>query len=415
MNVRPSLLCVSTLFLACSSNDPAQEPETEPDATSTGALGTNSTGLESTSESSGSTSDNISSGTTEADASSSTGDPSVPPPTEVWRAFAGAGNATALCLFDDDRIAVATSSATSTDSGGAAIRVLDPEGEEVWSTGFGEGGLSTYVHALDCAADGSIYAVGLQGETSKSFSPRALMLRLDATGEVTWLNIAPEVPSSTHYGVHADDSGFFAVGWDATPGPVVARYDTDGVEVWRRNDGFGGLIGSLRDVLLLDGVLYAVGDASNGGWLAAMSEDGQVLWTETFAWTSRVSADMLLPDPDGTVLVVGYLEQTGFRNPDFAWALPCDEEACGSEPFEAAEVDRLYGFAIGADGNWIVNGRDKLVGRVPGGGEAWSLQNDFDWTYVPPRRDLLGVDSTGAILVAGGNPAGLRKLIPAEK
>lgn len=394
MGTRISLLCLLGLLVACGSDDAPADP-----------VGT-TTGPGSTSTESGSGEGQSDSTSPEEGDSSSSGEAAVP--LEVWRSFAGQGNATALCMFDDDLIAVATSSATSVDSGSAAVRVFSPDGDEVWATGFGEAGAATYLHGIDCAPDGSVVAVGLQGDGGKFSSPRALMVRFDATGNITLGSVAPEVPSSELYGVHVDESGFFAVG----PGSVVARFDSEGTERWRESGSFAGASGTFHDVLFADGVLYAAGQTGDAGWLVAMSDEGEVRWTETFNWASEVSADILTPAPGGGVLVVGRIEQSGFDNPDFGWVLPCDARGCEAEPLEAARLDRLYGFAPDADGGWVVNDPRELEARSADGAELWSVNTDFDWGYHTDYRQLLAIDSNGAIVVAGGDPAAVLKLEP---
>ncbi len=244
---------------------------------------------------------------------------------------------------------------------------------------------------------------------SDSPLPRALMARFDATGDIRWSDVAPEVPSSALYGVRVDESGFFAVG----SGSVVARYDSEGTEQWRLAGRSAGEVGTLHDVLLVDGVVYAVGETGGAGWLVAISDDGQLLWSEVFDWTSRVSAGVVTPAPDGGVLVVGHIEQGGIDNPDFAWVLPCDSRGCDAEPLEAGNVDRLYGFALDGDGGWVVNSPRRLVGRSAGESEPWFLSTDFVWSYHVDHPKLLAIDSGGAIVVAGGDPADLLKLAPA--
>ena len=49
-----------------------------------------------------------------------------------------------------------------------------------------------------------------------------------------------------------------------------------------RAEGERHQVGSFHDVLLVDGLVYAVGQTGNAGWLVAMSADGQLLWSEFF-------------------------------------------------------------------------------------------------------------------------------------
>ncbi len=415
MVYRAALLCLCGVLVACGSQDPSDGGEQSPG--STGEDGSTSTGNDaSTSSGDGSaTADSSSGGMSDPDGSSSSGEPpSAPAPTERWRTLAGPGHATALCLFDDDRIAVATSTATSIEAGTATISVFDREGEQVWSAGFGEPGLTSYFHDLACASDGSVIAVGLQAGEGKWNLPRALMARFDASGELAWSDVAPESPSSALGGVQVDDTGYYVVGM-RLPDAFVARYDLDGVEQWRRVDGYGGHTGSFHDLLVQEGVLYAVGETGNDGWLVAMSEDGQVLGSETFDAGGMTSADILVPDPAGGFVVAGYTEPSGFDDPDHAWAVPCDAAGCASEPFDAGEVDALHGFAIDANGDWIVSGPNGLRGRPAGEPEAWTFDTEFDWFYKGDRRKLLAVDGTGALVVAGGDPAELLQLLPSER
>ncbi len=53
------------------------------------------------------------------------------------------------------------------------------------------------------------------------------------------------------------------------------------------------------------------------------------------------------------------------------------------------------------------------MGRPAGETESWFLNTDFVWSYYGQHPKLLAIDSSGAIVVAGGDPADLLKLMPA--
>ncbi len=351
----------------------------------------------------------------EDDEGSSSGDGPIEPPApaEAWRTSVGFGHATALCTFDDGRIAVATSRATSLDPGAAHVSLLTPDGDELWTATFGEGGNhATVVHDLACGADGGLYGVGLQGDGDKWSLPRATRVRIDVeTGTVDWFFIEPEVPSSEGLALALDANGFYVVGADSEGG-LLWRYSTEGSEVWRRSPSG---VRRLHDVLLHDGTLYAVGATDgygpeNAGVLLTYSPDGSARWTEVLNFGDRVTGDMLAVDPEGTVLAVGRLRQGGDEP---VWVLACDDAGCDSDPALGVDDERnLHGFVVDPQGRWLINGRRDLRGRFPDERDGWILETDFDWSYAGERRKMLALGPQGSIVVAGGSPAEVLKLDP---
>lgn len=327
---------------------------------------------------------------------SSTGvEPPLPPPD---------GHATALCVFEDGRIVLATSEALSIEPGRASIRLFDADGNELWAVGFGEPELATYFREVACVEDGPIYAAGLRGDGSKWNLPQALLVRIDPqTGGTDWDLLEPEIPSSGFEGLHADASGVYVTGWRAGEGGSVWRFDSDGNEDWLLGDGIESSE-VLRDALLVDDTLYAVGDNFLGGTLVRLTPEGVVLGSETFDWPDDVSADMVVPDPSGGVIVAGRRE-TGFFD-RVLWGLACNEDACAAERVEVVEgEDILHGFAIDEAGRWILSGESTVYAVLATGAPVWESDTDFDWLYTVRRRNLLAIDGSGTIVVAGGEPA----------
>ena len=225
-----------------------------------------------------------------------------------------------------------------------------------------------------------------------------------ATGDIVWDDIQPLVPSTTAYGLHASASGLYAAGR-----PGLSRYTPDGDEVWTLDDA-ANEITSLSDVLLHEGIVYAVGSGpSDNGILVRISEDGDILWSESFTWADDVWAEMVVANPGGGVVVVGRLDPGTFVNDDI-WIVTCDAKSCTADYIEVENEDTLHGFAIDASGQWIINVDDELVAMSPDGTENWTYATDFPGLYSVDHRKMLAIDGNGTILVAGGDPFDLRRI-----
>ena len=370
------------------------------------------TGGSSTSSGSSTTDEDTTTGeTTEGESSngesSSTGmGPDLPPPD---------GHATSLCVFDDGRAVLATSEAYSVAAGRASVRLFDADGGEVWARGFGDPELATYLNGLACVGEDTIYAVGIQGEGAKWTFPQGLVMRLDAsTGATEWEHLEPQFTSSIFRGLHADATGVYVSGWRANQGTTgtMWRYDPDGNEQWMLIDGLAGST-FLRDVLHRDGVLYTVGEDNSRGILVRLSEDGAVLGSHTFSWSNDVSADIVVPDPTGGVVVVGR-RATNFFDRVF-WTLACNSDGCADERIEVVEdEDELGGFAIDGSGRRVISGESTLYIAAPDDIAVWEQETGFTWPYFVGSRTLLGIAGDGTVVVAGGEPALVVRLTSAE-
>ncbi|MBI4703849.1 MAG: hypothetical protein HY744_22290 [Deltaproteobacteria bacterium] len=264
-------------------------------------------------------------------------------------------HATAVAVDGSDNVVLAGSFDGSVDFGGGALPnegspdiflvKLDPNGEHLWSQRFG--GADSHQYAFDVAVDplGNIVLVGeLQG--SVDFGGGALASEGTYDVFVARFTAAGKHQWSRRYGDLGHQTGR-AVAFDGSHNVVVAGYFTGSID-------------------LGDGPLVAQG--ALGGFAAKLDPNGDALWSAAFAGGS-VYPKAVAVDGTGGVVVDGYF---------------FDRAELGGEPLAAAgEKDK-----------------QAFVAKLDSAGQHLWSRGFGDGTEQHAAG--VAVDSTGAVLLAGG-------------
>ncbi|MBC8068410.1 MAG: PQQ-like beta-propeller repeat protein [Deltaproteobacteria bacterium] len=342
-----------------------------------------------------------------------------------WRVEGPYGSATAVCVRPDGSVMLATSRTNGDYDRRSDLAAFTADGDALWTTAIDEPPAGTYFHAVACAPDGAVYAVGQRGEYDSESIP--LLIRVEFEGTTSWTVTLPGVTQAGFFGgAIADAEGVFVVGArDAAPedfghSPLLARYEQDGTESWMANDRLGGDDGAFHDVVRVGDVLMAVGNTSGEDYdehavVASFEQGGAYRWHTEIAEGWSVALHVAV-DPSSDAAFVAGTYGRSFSQTD-AWSMRCDVDGC-IDPELFAEFDVSFGtfdgFAIDALGRRIGANRGRTEARARDGAVAWTFDAEaqFVWTQL---RSTVAIDPSGTIYTAvGQDPAVLIALTPPQ-
>lgn len=188
----------------------------------------------------------------------------------------------------------------------------DPAGEVEWARRVGDSG-QTDVHDLLLGPEGTVVVAG---GSSSAPGGSAWLLALDESGEPLWQrHLAGSATMALTALAPGEDGGSVAAGFD-TPeaertAALVLRTDEQGGALWQHGLRLPGA--GLRPTAVVatpDGALVAgtVLEAAERGWMASISEDGEILWALALGAAgadSRARPQDLVATAPGEVLAVG--------------------------------------------------------------------------------------------------------------
>ncbi len=209
--------------------------------------------------------------------------------------------------------------AAQTTSYGAGERDLyliriDAGGDTVWTRTLGGPGVDRVFGTEPTSDGGSVFA----GITSNGAAGPldATLVRVDSAGDVVWAHsYGGEGTDIGHSVAPAPDGGFLLVGYTDSFGSgandiYLVRTDGTGAVVWTRTLGDAGDDRAMMGTPMTGGGYaiagYATGDAEYwSARLTAVSEDGAVLWTESFGGPGTDRGVMLQGTADGAFIFTG--------------------------------------------------------------------------------------------------------------
>ena len=314
----------------------------------------------------------------------------------------------------------------------AFVRKYSPAGDELWTRQFGSWERD-FARAVAVDSADNAYVVGethgtLPGQVSGGGFD-AWVRKYDAAGKELWTQQFGGGGGDSGWGAAVDRGGNLYVagttrgalagqtsagGFDA----FVAKYDTQGRELWTRQ--FGGEAGDGARGIALDGSgdVYVVGStdaalpgqAPAGGFDAYLRHyDGQGnhLWTRQFGSGADDYGMAVAVDPAGRALVVGSTNralpgQVGAGGTDaFVRSFDATGTALWTEQFGTTGSDDAWGVALDSAGNaYVVGSAGGLYVRKcdPSGRELWTKRPG------DARSDLglsIALDADGDASVAG--------------
>jgi hypothetical protein len=318
---------------------------------------------------------------------------------------------------------------------------LDAWGNITWQKTYGGAGMDgTFSTDIQQTTDGGFIVAG---ETSSfgAGSRDAWVLKLDASGNVTWQKTYGGAAGDYTYSIQqTSDGGFVVAGGTNSFGAGsydawVLKLDVSGNVSWQKT--YGGAIGEIANSIqqTTDGGFVVAGQTGAfpdyDAWILKLDVSGNVAWQKTYGGSSDEEAYSIEQTTDGGFVVAGYTDSFGAGGNDF-WVLKLDvsgnvqwQKTYGGVDFDHAESVQQT-----ADGGYVATGQTESFGaglsdfwvlklgasgnvtwqKTYGGAdweEAYSIQQTSDGGFVVAGRAAsfgAGADDTWVFkLDANGN------------
>ena len=253
----------------------------------------------------------------------------------------------------------------------AFVMKLDPNGNTIWTAQTGTSYHET-VAGVGLDAAGNSY-VGGDGLPPSSELDRDLFLaKVDPNGQVLWRNdygstawdycnaLAVDAAGNSYLaGSTSGDYGATSLG---SSDVFVAKYDSDGNEVWvaqfgsdRGDRAYGIALGANGEVYATGESLGVMGpggqDAVWSGFLTRIDADGTYQWTQQFGAGEGTEGSAVAVDQTGAVWVTGQVDvpNTTFQPDGFIRRFTSDGQELWADYFTSSLRDAPRGIAVDSD------------------------------------------------------------------
>jgi hypothetical protein len=283
----------------------------------------------------------------------------------------------------------------------AMIIKLDANGDILWNKTYPE------VVELKCiqqTLDGGYIACG-----------HNFILKLGATGDITWHYAIPSV--DFWKAQQTSDGGYVVSGErrnNSTSFDVLAlKLASDGDIVWQKNYGGGGMdIGIIHqtaeDEYFITGYTYSFGVGEIDAWILKLNSNGSIIWQKTYGGVNDDSINAIQQTSDGGYLASGETASFGAGDEDL-WILKLDDSGniIWEKTYGGEDYDGASSLQKTSDGGYIVLSATENFGS--GGDDLWVLK--LDGIGHIPNCDIIG--SSNAI-ISNSTITGLDSYIPLE-
>ncbi len=162
---------------------------------------------------------------------------------------------------------------------------VDPDGEEVWRSVYGDTLTDEKILDVVVTADGGFAAVGMIGldEANGGFFWRRLFLaKFDSDGDLEWQRnyyYTNELHAAKL--IEVEDHGFYIAG--SSPG-FLLRVDEEGDHVWIRSYNYliEDMIRLEEGEMLMCGYGVPIGTGYEDAFISKVDEDGEIIWSNHF-------------------------------------------------------------------------------------------------------------------------------------
>ncbi len=299
----------------------------------------------------------------------------------------------------------------------------DANGNELWSKVYNAGavGQQTGRAVLETTDGGFIIA----GSTSTDLSiSGGMILRTDMNGDSLWTKVHAYNGIEKFYAIAESDDGYIAVG-DATEIPNgnnqalwIVGLDEVGDSLWTKKyfTDLGSINSGMDIIRSEDGNFLIVGSRNEQILVAKITEQGEMVWSNTYAVAVTDVGLSIAEKANGEILVGGYT--TGF-----AWLSPVlitlDEngELLNTTSAGLDMPGVTSGITLSPDGGYVIVGSihdfwTNISEDTSGYVIKYNAQGDLDWQLDLDKGTLvqassIKLTSDGGYIISGGNTTGM--------
>jgi len=314
----------------------------------------------------------------------------------TWqKTFGGSGKDYAYSIqqvSDGGYIVAGTTASSGAGYDDAYVLKLDASGNVIWTKTFG-GSDYDRASSIQQVSDGG-YIVAGETYSFGAGCRDIYVLKLDATGNVIWqktfggsyddLAFSIQQVSDGGYIVAGETYSFGAGSWDA----YVLKLDASGNVTWTKT--FGGSssdsVYSIQQVsdggYIIAGITESSGAGSYDVYVLKLDASGNATWTKTFGGSANDYARSIQQVPDGGYIVAGETYSFGAGSYDvYVLKLDASGNATWTKTFGGSYDDLAYSIQQVSDGGYIVAGWTNSFGA--GSGDSYILKLDADGNTGP--------------------------------
>ncbi len=299
----------------------------------------------------------------------------------------------------------------------------DEAGNELWSHVYNAGavGQQTGRAVLETTDGGFIIA----GSTSSDLSfSGGMIMRTDTNGDSLWTKIHAYNGAEVFHAIAETDAGYIAVG-DATEIPNgnnqalwIVGLDEVGDSLWTKKyfTDLGSINSGMDIIKAEDGNFLITGLRKDSILVAKITEQGDMLWSNTYAVAVTESGLSIAEKANGEILIGAYT--TGF-----AWLLPVlltlDENGSllNTTSPGAGMPGVVSDIALSPDGGHVIVGSiydfwTNISGDTSGYVIKYNAQGTVDWEIELDKDTNIqasGIKATsdGGYIISGGGNEGM--------
>jgi hypothetical protein len=250
---------------------------------------------------------------------------------------------------------------------------IAPAYADNWREIFGGSGWDRG-NSVQQTADGGFIIAGY----TESFGAGAAdiyLIKTDASGNEMWSKTIGGEDVDVGFSIQqTTDGGFIIAGFTMSFGAgaedvYLVKTDAEGVEMWSKTFGNGGLDGSKSVQQTMDGGYILVGDTEIPGaghydvYLIKTDADGNELWSKTFGGTDHEVGYSVRQTTDGGYIIAGNTGSFGAGYSDVCLIrTDADGNELWSKTFGGAGWDRGFSVEQTTDGGYMVVGDTESLG-----------------------------------------------------